>query len=227
MKTFLRILEPIALALVPIVLVVCIVFGVKQTALLSALVALLAIFLAFARFEAAAVRARDIMPIVVLAALAVVSRLVFVALPNFMPVSAIVIIAGVSFGRQQGFMVGAIAALVSNMFLGQGHWTPWQMYLWGMMGYGSGALVSAGLLKLRWQVVTYGVLASVVYGIFFDTYHLLAFVHPTSVEMVVSVYLLGIPMTVAHDISTLLFLLLLYAPWSRKITRVKQKYGLA
>ena len=76
------------------------------------------------------------MPTVVLAALAAAGRILFAPIPDFKPVSAIAIIAGVAFGRKSGFMVGSLAALASNFFFGQGVWTPWQMYAWGLVGYG-------------------------------------------------------------------------------------------
>ena len=74
---------------------------------------------------------RQIMPTLVLAALAAAGRILFGPIPDFKPVSAIAIIAGATLGRRNGFMVGALAALTSNFFFGQGMWTPWQMYAWG------------------------------------------------------------------------------------------------
>ncbi|MFR7797549.1 MAG: ECF transporter S component [Collinsella sp.] len=87
---------------------------------------------------------RQIMPTLVLAALAAAGRILFGPIPDFKPVSAIAIIAGATLGRRNGFMVGALAALTSNFFFGQGMWTPWQMYAWGLVGYVGGALAHAG-----------------------------------------------------------------------------------
>ena len=56
------------------------------------------------------------------------------------------IIAGVAFGGEAGFLVGAIVGLVSNMFLGQGPWTPWQMFSFGIIGFLAGVLFRKGLL---------------------------------------------------------------------------------
>lgn len=81
-------------------------------------------------------QARDMVPIAVMAALGVVGRTVFaiVPLPNFKPVSAIVIMTGVVFGPESGFLTGALTGFVSNFIFGQGPWTPWQMFSWGMIG---------------------------------------------------------------------------------------------
>ena len=83
------------------------------------------------------------MPTLVLAALAAAGRILFGPIPDFKPVSAIAIIAGATLGRRNGFMVGALAALTSNFFFGQGMWTPWQMYAWGLGGM---------TLAVRWRM---------------------------------------------------------------------------
>ena len=100
--------------LVPAAMAACVLLQSRQTALLSTLVVLAALVPSFLSLERQKPRPRDFMPVVVLTALSVTGRLVFAALPNFKPVSAIVILAGVCFGRQSGFLTGALSALVSN-----------------------------------------------------------------------------------------------------------------
>jgi energy-coupling factor transport system substrate-specific component len=75
-----------------------------------------------------------------LAAFAALGRIAFVALPNVKPTTDIVLISGYALGPAPGFVVGAVAALTSNFFFGQGPWTPWQMAGWGATG-----LIGAGL----------------------------------------------------------------------------------
>ena len=135
--------EIVAIVATPAVLAVCAIANFDQTALLTLVVVLASIGVFFASYEASRPRLRDIMPTVVLAALAAAGRILFAPIPDFKPVSAIAIIAGVAFGRKSGFMVGALAALASNFFFGQGPWTPWQMYAWGLVGYGAGLLAMA------------------------------------------------------------------------------------
>ena len=135
--------EIVAIAATPAVLAACAIANFDQTALLALVVVLASMGIFFASYEASRPRLRDIMPTVVLAALAAAGRILFAPIPDFKPVSAIAIIAGVAFGRKSGFMVGALAALASNFFFGQGPWTPWQMYAWGLVGYGAGLLAMA------------------------------------------------------------------------------------
>ena len=139
--------ELIAIVAAPVALIACAASGVDQAALLSIVVAVASLVLFFAGYEKSAPRLRDTMPVVVLAALAAAGRILFAPFPSFKPVSAIAIIAGAAFGRRSGFMVGAIAALVSNFFFGQGPWTPWQMYGWGLIGYLGGVLAQLGVFN--------------------------------------------------------------------------------
>lgn len=144
-KAVLAALEPVMLVAVPATLVVCAVLNVDAAAGLTLLVALLAIVLMLASYESSRPALRQVMPTVTLAGLAAAGRVLFAPIPDVKPVSAIAIVAGASLGRRSGFMVGALAAFVSNFFFGQGAWTPWQMYAWGLVGYLSGVLAQMGL----------------------------------------------------------------------------------
>ena len=99
----------------------------------------------FLVFDRKKPQARELVPIAVMAAIAVVGRTVFeiVPLPNFKPCSAVIIITAVSFGPEAGFLTGALTALVSNFIFGQGPWTPWQMFTWGLVGFLAGLLFGA------------------------------------------------------------------------------------
>jgi energy-coupling factor transport system substrate-specific component len=85
-----------------------------------------------------------------LAALAALGRVAFAPLPSVKPTTTIVLIAGFALGAAPGFTVGAIAALASNLFFGQGPWTPWQMVAWGLCGVlGAGLAAGTGGNLLR------------------------------------------------------------------------------
>ena len=55
-------------------------------------------------------------------------------MPGVQPVTVIVVAAGAALGARAGVAVGMLAAFTSNLFLGQGLWTPWQMLGWGACG---------------------------------------------------------------------------------------------
>lgn len=196
-----------------------------QTALLSLGVVVGALVVFFARFETSKPALRQIMPTVVLAALAAAGRILFAALPDFKPVSAIAIIAGAAFGRQAGFMVGALAALVSNLFFGQGPWTPWQMYAWGLIGYFAGVLADRGAFEKRPVLYVYGFAAPLLYGFLLNSYYIVGFVHPLTWQTALLAYGAGLPFDLVHGAATVVFLAVLYQPWRKKLDRIKRKYG--
>ena len=94
----------------------------------------------FAWYERSRPPAQVVSLVAALAALAIAGRIAFAAFPNVKPTTDIVIFAGYALGGAAGFAVGALTALVSNFWFGQGPWTPWQMAGWGMCG-----LLGAGL----------------------------------------------------------------------------------
>ncbi len=205
---------------------VCAWFEIEQTVLFIFLAALLALLPFFISFEKGKAGPRDLMPIIVLSALAIAGRLIFAALPNFKPVTAILIIAGIAFGAESGFMVGALSALVSNIFMSQGPWTAWQMLAWGLIGFLAGVLAGHHLLEKSWQILSYGVLCSFLFGIIMDTWTLLGFVRPLRFENVLLAYSMGIPFNISHAVSTFIFLLFIHKPWLRQLERIKIKFGL-
>ncbi len=235
------IVEAVALAAVPAMLAITTLAGIRQTAILSFAVVIAALGIFFASFEASGARLRELMPTVVLAALAAAGRIVFAAVPSMKPVSAVAIIAGVMLGRRSGFMVGALAALASNFFFGQGPWTPWQMYAWGLVGWGAGALAQTGVFGVRPRaadspsarrrvvgtacLLAYGFVSSVAYGWILNAWTVLGFLHAHTTFQVLAVYAASLPFDIAHGIATVGFLLALWAPWQRKLARVLRSYA--
>lgn len=248
------VLEALSICATPAILVGCTLTNADQTALLSLVVVLASLGVFFAAYESSAPRLRDIMPTVVLAALAAAGRILFAPIPDFKPVSAIAIIAGVVFGRKSGFMVGALAALASNFFFGQGPWTPWQMYAWGLVGYGAGLLAAIpakapkrigenGLVECRGGqslqresvverhaviIYMYGFASCLMYGFILNAWSILSFYHAQASGLagILLVYAAALPFDVTHGIATVVFLAALYAPWRRKLKRIKSKYGM-
>ena len=137
------------------------------------------------------------------------------------------ILAGAVFGRRQGFLVGAIAALVSNFFFGQGAWTPWQMYAWGLVGYLGGVLADHGAFRHRWVLYAYGLASGYLYGALLNAWYIVGFVHPITWESILLALSAALPLDSVHGIATVVFLRIVYVPWERKLGRIKKKYALA
>ena len=136
--------------------------------------AVLAIVLigAFAWYERRRPPARIVALVAALAALAVVGRLAFAAFPNVKPTTDIVFFAGFALGAVPGFVVGAVTALASNVFFGQGPWTAWQMVAWGGVGAGGALLARAlrGRVPGRLVLAAACGVASLAFGAFMDLY---------------------------------------------------------
>lgn len=215
---------------VPVAMGIALVAGVDQTALLMLVVVLAVLALFFAGYERDRPALRQIMPTLVLAALAAAGRILFAPIPDFKPLSAIAIIAGASLGRRNGFMTGALAALASNAFFGQGMWTPWQMYAWGLLGYLGGVLADAGAFTRsdgrvrRGALVVCGVCSGLLYGAVLNAYGILGFVRPLTLPGAMAYLLASLPFDLVHGGATALFLVVLYGPWCRRIARVVRKY---
>jgi uncharacterized membrane protein len=179
-------------------------------------------------FESRKPQARELVIIAVLCALAVAGRTAFFMLPQFKPVVALVIIAGIAFGGETGFLVGAVTGFVSNMFFGQGPWTPWQMFAFGIIGFLAGLLFRKGLLR-RSRValcVFGGIAALTIYGGIMDTAQVLMYQSQPNRAMFFAAYLQGLPFNLVHAASTVVFLLVIAGAMLEKLDRIKVKYGL-
>jgi energy-coupling factor transport system substrate-specific component len=133
---------------------------VSSTDVALALVAALALGLVVV--ETGPNRSRELALVAALAAAAAGGRVLFAALPNVQPVTMVVAITGVTLGARAGLATGATAALASNVFLGQGPWTPWQMAGWGIVGLTAAA--GAPLLRNRVALAAFGL----AWGFLFD-----------------------------------------------------------
>ncbi|MBQ6395526.1 MAG: ECF transporter S component [Atopobiaceae bacterium] len=218
-------LELAALATPPLFMTVCGMLGISRFAISSLVVVIASVFLLLLGYDRSRPAAEEIVPITVLTAVAVAGRILFAAIPSVKPVSAIAIIAGCVFGRRSGFMVGALSGLASNFFFGQGPWTPWQMYAWGLVGYLAGVFMDAGVFRRRPFILAYGFLSGLIYGLVLNLWSILGFFHPNSFAQLVSLLAAAIPLDALHGVSTAVFLAILYYPWARKLERVKRKYG--
>ncbi len=85
-------------------------------------------------YERSRPSSKEVALVATMAALSALGRDAFAALPDVKPTTTMVLICGYAFGGGPGFAVGAVGALASNIFLGQGSWTPWQMLAWGAVG---------------------------------------------------------------------------------------------
>lgn len=202
----------------------------KSYGIISLLVVLECMLPFFLFFEGRRPQPRELVTVAVLCALGVASRIAFFMLPQFKPVAALAIIAGVAFGGETGFLVGSITMLVSNMMFGNGPWTPWQMLCMGLLGFFAGILYRKDILRAgRISLAIYGAIGCVVIygGIINPTSLLLWSPEGLTLEVVLAAYISGFPMDLIHALSTAFFLYVLSEAMLEKLERLKTKYGLA
>ena len=182
----------------------------------------------FVAFEGRKPQARELVILSVLSALAIGGRAVFFALPGFKPVAALVILTGVAFGAEAGFLVGAVTMLVSNVLFGQGPWTPWQMFAMGAIGLIAGILFRKGLLNRdRLSLSVFGGLSIfVIYGGILNPTSVWMYQSSPSLKMILTTFVTGLPADAVHAMATVFFLWFLSESMLRKLDRVKVKYGL-
>lgn len=182
----------------------------------------------FLIFEGRKPQARELLTIAVLVAIAVAGRAAFFMVPSFKPVVAVTIISAVCFGAESGFLVGALSMLSSNMFFGQGPWTPWQMFAAGIIGFLAGILFQKGWLKARKiSLCIYGFLATVfIYGGIMNPASLVMTSYAVTKRNLLAIYMSGLPVDLVHASATVIFLWIASKPMIEKLERIKVKYGM-
>jgi energy-coupling factor transport system substrate-specific component len=172
----------------------------------------LAVFLAalavlaggFAWLEGGTSSARDLTLVATLGGLAAAGRVLFAPLPDVQPVTVMVAAAGVALGPRRGFAIGAIAAIASNFFLGQGVHTPWQMLAWGGCGVLAGLL--RPLLRRRSVFAAFCVLLGFAFGTTMDAWEWFTF-YPHTWAALATILGQGVAFKIAHATGNLVLAL--------------------
>lgn len=176
-------------------------------------------------FDRRQIRTREIMTVTVMTTLAVLGRVFLFFAPEIKIMSAIVVISGMTLGPVCGFLVGSMAAFVSNFFFGQGSWTIWQMYALGMVGLLSGIILRNRRSRL-FVCITGFLLVFLVYGFIVNFHSLLFFAGAVTAENARLIYLPAIPFDLMHALTTFVFLWFFEETFDQKISRIKLKYGM-
>jgi energy-coupling factor transport system substrate-specific component len=169
--------------------------------------------------------ARMVALVAALAALAVAGRLVFAPIPNVVATTDIVLITGYAVGPAPGFAVGALAAAVSNLWLGQGPWTPWQMVGWGLVGLGGAALAVATRRRLgRGGLAAACGLAGLAYGALLDLSVMVSYGGEQSLDRYLAISARGVPFNVAHAVGNVVLALAAGPSLVRMISRYRSRF---
>lgn len=215
----LRLLIP--LCFIPLtVLLGATVVDERRYGLISLCVAILVVWLFLLGFEKETASSRRTVLVAVLIALSVVGRMI----PLFKPITAITVLSAIYLGAESGFTVGALSALISNFYFGQGPWTPFQMLAWGLIGLFA-AWLSRPLRKSRTLLLIYGLLSAILYSALMDVWTVLWASQTITSSIYLAALLTALPHTILYAVSNVIFLALLAKPFGEKLERVKIKYG--
>lgn len=221
-----RLLSLALFLLIPVVVLAgSLIFKDKQYAFVSITVTVLALAQFFLSFEKKENAGPKLVLIAVMTALSVVGRMIFAMIPGFKPVTAVVIITAIYFGREAGFITGALSAVLSNFYFGQGAWTPFQMLTWGLVGWLAGVFA----IKLKENKILlsiFGFFAGIVYSLLMDVWSTIWADGVFNISRYLYSIFTSLPYTAMYAVSNIIFLLVLTKPIGRKLERIKIKYGL-
>lgn len=201
------------------------IFKEKQYAWISLCVAILACVPFFIRFESRDNDVRRLVLIAVMVALSVVGRFVFAPVPGFKPVTAMVAVTAMYFGSEAGFMTGALTAVISNFYFGQGPWTPFQMFAWGIIGFVIG-LIAEPLKRSTFLLVLSGIIAGVAFSLLMDVWSTINADGTFNIMRYFSFVVSSLQFMAIYAVSNVIFLLVLSKPIGKIFERVKVKYGM-
>ena len=206
------------------VLIGAVVFKGRHYAWFAFCVAVLSIVPMFCSFENKKNSSEELIVISVMIALSAAGRLLFAPLPGFKPVTAITVISALWLGKNVGFTVGALSAVLSNFYFGQGPWTPFQMFSWGVIGFIAGVLANP-LKKNRFLLCLFGALSGLLYSLLMDVWTVLWADGVFNPSRYFAAIVTALPVTAQYAVSNVVFLLLLANPIGEKLSRIKKKYG--
>ena len=183
-------------------------------------------FAGFLLYLARRVRMKDMIMITVLSAIIAISRGVFFWIPQFKPVSALVLITGSCFGSVPGMLVGMLSGFLSNFMFSQGPWTPFQMLTWGIIGFLSGLPGMRKVLRNRIPLIIWGMLMGMLYSGIMDIWTVLDLTGVWSWKRYLMALSTAVPYIIAYMSSNVVFLMIGLKPLGEKLNRVQTKHGI-
>lgn len=194
--------------------------------LISVLIVLAACFAFYFTYEKREGSIRRMVLLAVMTAISVTGRFIFGPVPFFKPVTAVVVLTGIFMGPESGFLVGSLSAVISNIFFGQGPWTPFQMLAWGTIGLFAGLPGLRGLLRKKAPLAIYGVLAGIGYSGIMDIWTVFSLDGKWNWFRYLTAVGSALPVTVTYCVSNVVFLLLTVRPIGEKLKRIQVKHGI-
>ncbi len=197
-----------------------VIFGERRHLFISFAAAALSVLLFLAGIERKKTGTRRLVLTAIMTALCIAGRFI----PLCKPVTAVIMLTAMYLGSEAGFLTGAMAALLSNFYFGQGPWTAFQMLAWGLIGWIAGAMAEP-LKRSRVLLLCTGLLAGVLYSMIMDVWTVLWYGEGFDFQLYLAKILTSLPHLVLYAVSNFLFLFWLAKPFGEKLERIRIKYG--
>ena len=197
--------------------------GINNISIISILIVSTTLLLIYFWYDRRNVSSKEIALISTLAAFAGFSRVPFAAIPSLQPTTFIVIISGYVFGAIPGFMIGSLAAFVSNFFLGHGPWTPWQMMAWGLAGLFAGFIGKIKKENPKKYLLFLSFIWGILFGWFMNLWHFLSFIYPQNLESFLAIQLTSIWFDLIHAFGNVVFMNYLGMDLIKMLNRFKDR----
>ncbi|MRH42361.1 ECF transporter S component [Aquibacillus halophilus] len=156
--------------------------------------------------------------IALLAALAVVGRFMFQFIPNVQPVTTLIIISGFFLGPASAIILAVLVTYLSNLFLGMGIWTIWQIVAWAAIGLLSGWIGKTNLKQPIFLLVAFGIFCGYFYGF------IVSLATFTVAGKFLPYYIAGLPFDTYHAVGNALFMIVLYPVLTRVFTNYNKQW---
>lgn len=190
--------------------------------IITLLMMILTLGVMFYQFEKGKITSKEISLVAILSGVSAVSRVPFAAIPSVQPCTYLIICTGYVFGPVAGFMVGSTTALVSNMFLGQGPWTIFQMFAWGMVGVTASFLHKLNIKQFG--LVVFGVIWGYLFGFIMNLWYWTLYIYPHTIQTLGFTLLSNVWFDTLHALGNAIFLIMLGEKTIKIFTRYKRRF---
>jgi len=182
--------------------------GILNWSIISLILLGLTLGALFTEFDSYAQCAKQISLIAMLGTVSALSRIPFASMMNFQPCTFFIICSGYVFGPMAGFMVGALTAIISNIFLGQGPWTAYQIFTWGVIGALAGFLGKLNIVQKTYRrvlLLSYGALAGILYAMIINIWFWAMYLYPHTLNTYKGALYTASFWTLSHSLANIFF----------------------
>ena len=220
LKRFLKIAVPfLVIPVLAVAGMVCL--DTKKHLIVSSACAFFALLLFFTGSERKKTGTRKLVLVSVMTALCLVGRLI----PVLKPVTALIILTALYLGKEAGFLTGALSALLSDFYFGQGPWTSFQMLAWGMTGFLAGFFAEP-LKHHKLLLYVFGAVSGILFSFIMDIWTVLSIQDDFSFPLYLAKIISAVPYTVSYVISNVLYLVLFRDSVGKKLERIQRKFDI-